>query len=72
MRNKHIFFFTLFFIFCGFSLYYTSIFCIIYKGSSSNWLSDGFFGLFTDFFFGLFLIAILSFVRLLLMKFRNE
>jgi hypothetical protein len=72
MRIRHLFFFFFFFILIGFSLYYTSIFCIVYNGSSKNWFTDGFFGMFIDYLIGILIILILSILRILLIRYRNR
>ena len=69
MKCRHFSFFMLYFIFCTFSLYYTSIFCVIYNGSCSSWLSDGFLTIFLDYITSFTVILVLSIMRILFMKY---
>jgi hypothetical protein len=71
-RVKIFLFFIFYLIFSGFCLYYTTIFCIIYNGSSNNWIADGFFGLFIDFLILFLKLFVLSLIRILLINYQNR
>jgi len=70
MRIKYIFYYILFVIFSAFCLYYSTIFCTIYRGSSKNWLSDGFVGIITDYTMKIIFIFLLSFTRVGVRKYQ--
>ncbi len=65
MKFKYFMFYLLFVIFSAWCIYYSTIFCNIYRGSSKNWIADGFVGLIIDYIKAIILIFLLSISRIL-------
>jgi hypothetical protein len=72
MRKNYIFHYVIFVALSTFSLYYSIIFCIVYRGSSSNWFADGFIGIMISLIVKLILLILLTVLRVGVRKYQDK
>lgn len=72
MRTRYLIYYIIFVMLNAFCLYYSIIFCIIYRGSSKNWFADGFIGIIIGFSCKLILIFMLTTIRISVRKFEDR
>jgi len=72
MKTKYLIYYHLFAVFSVFSIYYSTIFCTVYPRSSTNWLTDGFVGIITDYLVQVLFIFMLSAARVAVRKYQKK
>jgi hypothetical protein len=65
LKTNYIIFYIFYTIFTVFCIYYVTVFCAVYQGSSLNWLSDGFIGILIFFTFKTITIFVVMLIRVI-------